>query len=427
MVMSEILNNMNKTYILILFGLLIASCSSKNRVDTVSKSTASLALQTVDSVYIAGRNITLIANISAKDTSSIIPDLILTNSYGTIIVSGQVSIDVVKYILPGIITNRAGLCEWRLVSDGQVLKNGTTTIIPNISKENNIESYLGPRSITAGDIDYSMLVNVPIDFYDNPLLDDTAIEVTHHFENNFTKEVIKTQDLLGWINIGSTRKSGRILVTSKSTGAKLKELTTIVHPSNAIDFTIDYQRNHKYADGNQIITFKTSTLKDEFDNIVSDGTYVTFRIIDSKGSQLQAVGLTIGGIATAKMLHPDEEELWTIKAFVTGAAKSNSISIPFVAGIEDYTVQFLEGNRTIVVGPMTSFMDQLAPDGLLVRLAIYNQDNILVETKALTLQSGEVTFLLTTDFYESGNYHIEIKSAGIVKKYNLKLDGKTHQ
>ncbi len=416
---------MKKAYLL-LFLLAFVSCSSDNKTAVIVPTIIDdITLTVPKNEFIAGESIVFSAHKKLK-TNTVLPQLVIESTFGVIVVNGVITETGVTYTLPNLITRRIGLVDWQLVLNSKILQSGIIKITPNITKNNGLESYFGPRSISAGDIDFSMLVIVPSDVYDNPVIDNTAVDLKYQFENEVTEVALKTKDLIAWNNIPAPHKSGRILVTALCNGIKSKELTSIVFPANATTFKIDYTRDHAYADGNQIIRFRTSIIKDEYGNVISDGTLVSFTAENSNGIQLQAVGLSIGGVAIAKMLHPDEKDTWKVDAYVTGAAKSNTINVSFKTAFSDYPVNISKDNRRIIVGPITSFMDQLAPDGLLVRLTIFDHNHQLIEKKVSTLQNGNATFFLDADFYPSGNYTIEIKTAGIIKTYNLDLNGNTN-
>tara|TARA_R110002033_G_scaffold134052_9_gene173984 strand:- start:7841 stop:9097 length:1257 start_codon:yes stop_codon:yes gene_type:complete len=418
---------MKKTILLLVLLVGFWNCSSEKTTDaTAPKQIILTQLESNKDIFIAGEPIVLRTIVKEPIAVQEYPMLIITNAFGTLSLSPEVDGQKVNYIFPEAIIKRVGLCHWKLIANRQLEQEGILTIKPNISKTNELESYFGPRSISAGDIDFSMLVTVPIDFYDNPAEDNTNVHIRYNFEEDLTTLNIPTKNFIAWKNIPATHKSGRILVAAYSNGTNSKELTTMVFPSNAQDFRISYTRDHDFADGNQIISFNTSILKDEFGNIVSDGTLVSFQIINPQGVHLTAIGLTIGGIAIAKMLHPDHETDWQVRAYVTGAAKSDQVKVAFKAAVKDYEVTFSNGNRAVVVGPLTSFMGQLAPDGLLVRLAIYSNNHQIIDTKVSTLQKGMAQFYLDEDFYKNDAYELEIKAAGVIKKYNLELHGETH-
>ena len=142
----------------------------------------------------------------------------------------------------------------------------------------------------------------------------------------------------------SETKNGRILISSECLNLNSKEYDVNVVSAILTNFEISAERIHDYADGNQITSFSTSIIKDKQDNIVSDGTFVTFYITNSKGSILKTTGTTTSGVATSKMIHPDYKETWNVKAFVEGIAKSNSITITYKQAVKDFDIVFSEKN-----------------------------------------------------------------------------------
>ena len=189
-----------------------------------------------------------------------------------------------------------------------------------------------------------------------------------------------------------------------------------IFPSLPENFEIKSSRKHAYADGNQITEFITSILKDEHGNIVSDGTLVEFVIKNANGFMLQTQGSTINGQAIGKILHPNHKDTWQIKAYVMGMAESNVLTIDYIQVLDDFDVKFENNNREITIGPLVSFMEQLIPDGALVKLDIF-KDAKKIDTKIETSSDGMVKFWLEEGFYVSGDYDIQIKALGIQKEY----------
>ena len=56
--------------------------------------------------------------------------------------------------------------------------------------------YLGPPSIEAGGKDFSMLVTIPTDTLDNPLLENTNVAVKRQFLNGKKSATIKVNNLI---------------------------------------------------------------------------------------------------------------------------------------------------------------------------------------------------------------------------------------
>jgi len=296
--------------------------------------------------------------------NSIKPNLYCTNSYGSTLITPIVKAKELHYKIPTNISNKSGKVYWKLLNENTSL-SGQFYISPKQSIV-SMETYIGPPSIQAGKTNYTMTVIIPTDILDNPLNDSTKVAVKHQFLNNESNDNVFTKNLIAYKNLYAKEKSGRMLVSSESLGKNSKEYTIDVLPSLPTNFNLSNKRNHNYADGNQITTFLTSTIKDNYGNIVSDGTYVEFFITNKAENILKTAGTTINGIATAQMIHPDYEEQWIVKAYINGMAESNTIKLNYKQVVSNFEVDFSKDNRSITVGPLKSFMQQMIPDGLQV-------------------------------------------------------------
>ncbi|MCL6219531.1 hypothetical protein [Zunongwangia pacifica] len=360
----------------------------------------------VQNQYTAGDEIQLHFSNVGEDYK-----LYVHHSYSKTILKPEIVENGGVFSIPEFLSSKSGELNWILLKNDEQLKTGSFEILPKVASKTVIESYFGPRSIQAGDRDYPMLVVVPMDAMDNPLPDSTSVMLHTQFYEAIDSVEIFTDKLMAWKNITAYRKTGNINVSSTVLGVNSIELTTNVFPSNATDFQISSFRNHDFADGNQIAEFTTSEIKDEWGNTISDGTLVSFYIENEAGTILTTRGSSIEGVATAKIIHPDHPDTWKIKGYVTGLAESNIIEISFRQALKDFEVEFSNGNRRVKVGPLQSFMQQLIPDGAVVKLHIYHQ-NKLVEVKQETSNDGFVTFQLTKSFYPENTYSFKIEALG---------------
>ncbi len=366
-------------------------------------------LITESKVFTADDNIEL--EFRFKGSTDVV--LYCSNSYGSVILKPRIDSNL-KFTIPKSISNKSGLLNWQLQSDSDKV-SGQLKILPK-TKIKTIETYIGPPSIEAGGKDYTMLVVIPTDDLDNPLIDSTKVSVKHQFLDNQTSNDIHTQHGFGYKNLSSYEKSGRIIISSECLGLNSKEYDVNVMPAIPTNFNIYSNRIHNYADGNQITTFKTSVIKDRFDNVVSDGTFVSFFITDKNGNKATTQGTTINGVATAKMLHPDHEDQWTIKAYIEGMANSDTLVLNYKQAVSNFDVSFSKNNRTINVGPLQSFMNQRVPDGLDVILKIYRNDNLENQISKQS-KDGFANFKLNLDRYPKGRYNFEIEVAGLTKSF----------
>lgn len=369
------------------------------------------------SVFSAGDSI----QVQFKGNATYHAHLVVSNAFGSVVLKPVVKDTKLTFGFPKAFRQKAGICHWTLVHDEIIYDEGEISILPNPQKGTLMESYLGPQSIIAGKTDFSMFVVSPTDIYDNPLSDSTEIEYSYQFKDTVQQTSVRLKNLMGWKKIYSTEKSGRILVTASCNDSHSKELTTQVHPANPMDLQIAYERTHRYADGNQIITFSTDAIQGEFGNIVSDGTLVSFSVANTKGMLLQTTGTTINGVAEARLLHPTEAETWKVTAYITGAAKSNTITLDFEAALKDFKLSFSENGRTLNIEKMQSFMGQWIPDGMPITLKIEDENKALFDIKRTTSRLGKAQFTLSEDFYPKGSYIITIEAAGMIKRKNVLL------
>ncbi|WP_282084996.1 hypothetical protein [Aquimarina algiphila] len=371
----------------------------------------SAALITKKTMFNAGSIIMLKFKLNIPSETQ----LFVHSSYGSTVINPDTH-QGSQFTIPSFIANKKGIVTYTLFYQSKILTQGEIQITSNETTQIYLESYIGPPSIIAGGKDYTMHVVVPTDAYDNPLPDSTAIVMKHQFLEIEKERIIYSKDMIGWTNIFSYNPSGRLLLFSKVNKKVSKEFSVDVFPALPENFQIRSKRKHMYADGNQITQFITSEIKDEYDNVISDGTLVDFVIKDTKGVMLHTQGSTINGQAIAKMLHPDKKETWEVKAYVQGMAESNTISITYTQVLEDFNVQFNNNNREIIIGPLQSFMEQLIPDGAMVRMDIFKEQK-KIDTKIKTTSEGIVRFLLQEGFYPSGSYDIQIKALGVQKEY----------
>lgn len=369
-----------------------------------------LTLVTQETQFVAGSIILL----KFKTSSMTNHQLYCTNSYGSTLLKSELSDGAVIFKMPKHIVDKTGVVGWKIIGSKESV-SGKFMIVPK-PKPVTLESYIGPPSIEAGGSDFTMLVVIPTDDLDNPLKQYTKVVVKNQFLSSEKESTIFTSNLIAHKTIFSPLKSGRMILSAESLALNSKEYDVNIMPAIGLNFKIFSKRNHAYADGNQITTFSTSIIKDMNNNVVSDGTYVSFFITNKKGHILKTSGTTINGIANAKMIHPDHQEVWKIKAYIAGISESNRIEVSYKKVIETFTVQFSDTNRALRVGPLKSFMNQMIPDGLGVGMSIYREGKF-VNNIFKTTNDGFVTFDLDSNIYENGNYNLEVTTAGITQAY----------
>jgi prophage maintenance system killer protein len=405
---------MKKTIYIVFLLSIVLLLAFGTSLETTQKEVFNLSTKT--KFFTAGNQVKMEFTSKSKTTN---PQLYIVHSYGKTLINGTYKNGNLSFILPEGYSDKTGTVSWFLIADEEKLAQGIFEIIPNQNTKTIIENYLGPRSILAGGKEFTMMVTVPTDVFDNPVMENTAVLIKNQFLSNITIDAEKTKNFIAWKNIFSNKPSGKILVSTECKNTASKEIETEVYPNIATNFSINYIRNHEFADGNQITTLTTSIIKDYYDNVVSDGTLVSFIITTQNNTILKTFGTTIKGIATGQLLHPDHPDFYTVKGYITGIADSNSLTIAYKPILSTFNYTFSDGNRTLTVGPLKSFMNQLVPDGIKVTVNVF-QGNKLVTTLQEDISNGIAKFYISSDFYKAKNYRFEITTLGITQKSETK-------
>lgn len=350
-----------------------------------------------------------------------IPITILYSSgYGSIVLSETVEDGKIQFTTPTLITEKIGDYEINLMYGEESILKDSLNVYTQPKEIDYIESYFGPRIILAGGQDFSMLTVIPVDEYDNPMPDDTHIEVHENFKELQKQHEQYTFDFVSYKRFYSYDQTGKITVSMNSdNGVTTKEKTSDIYPYTPKDFVIEQSKEHNFADGNEVVSIKTSIIEDIYGNTIQNGTMVHYQIVTGSGKQLAAYAKTVKGIATTKIQHPYTQDSWTIQAFIPGLSESNTLEIEFEQIAYDFPVTFFKENRKVVVGPIKSYMGQLLPNGTAVTLTLIHEGKTTEITQYTV--GAMTTFLLRDFYYPSGEHQMTIETLGLTKKFTKTL------
>ncbi|MDO6738190.1 hypothetical protein [Wenyingzhuangia sp. 2_MG-2023] len=373
-----------------------------------------MSLLTDQTEYFAGQNIVLqFKNMPKPETA-----LYCNNSYTNTLVYPTTKNNITSYTFPDFIIQKSGSVHWQLT---QQLSNtkGAILIQPN-PQTSAIETYLGPPSIQVGNEEVAMLVTIPTDSLNNPVAKNTPILIHKKHNNQNTTTKLLFDGMFAYQYITGGIKTGRALISSECMTLNSKEYSLEIVPAAPDNFTISASRIHNYGDGNQITNFKTAVIQDLYQNTIADGTLVKFNILNRSGSLLQTQGTTINGVATAQMIHPDHSDVWKVHAFVDGFSESDVIELTFLSAVKDYNIRFSKKEKSIVVGPFQSFMNQILPDGLIVKLELYQKNNPLkIHQKTTQTENGFAVFDVSTLLEPNTSYSVTVQAAEIDKTLQI--------
>tara|TARA_Y100001933_G_scaffold214761_1_gene220985 strand:- start:6201 stop:7421 length:1221 start_codon:yes stop_codon:yes gene_type:complete len=375
-------------YYIWIFCLALAGCS--NSVDTETASVPKpIDLLTKQKEFVAGEAINL--RFDGKPSNQI---LLIQNAWGTFGLQPDTTEIQLSFTLPTSVAQKSGEAHLKLISNSSIMSEGDLNILPSHNSSKEMETYIGPTSIFADNKDRSMVVTLPQDEFGNPLPEGTKLNLTEKFKEEQQSSPIELLDLIAHDYVGARKKVGDIFITTTLEKQVSKEFTVNVLPTRADDFIIQMDRQHRFADGNQIVSFKTSTINDVHGNMVADGTLVNFIIKDNSGNQYQTYGQTLNGMAEGKMLHPEVPSHWKVNANISGTSISNLLELDFEAAVLDYAIHMAKDGKTITVGPILSYMNQWVPDGMNMRLDIKTFEGQTIRTFNTSSRKGMGTFIV---------------------------------
>jgi len=295
---------------LVCFGAI--SCSKP--VDAnLEKKVEPIQITSTQKEFIAGESIIL--QFDGEKENQL---LLIQNGWGTIAIPADSAQTSLVFSLPATVAQKSGWVQWKLIGHETITATGDFFIRPSTTLAVSMETYLGPTSIFADKKDQAMIVFLPQDKFGNPMPDSTQITLTEKFKSNQKSTTALVRDMISFAYVGNKASVGELFIGSHLENQISKEFTVRVLPTKAADFAINFERQHSYADGNQIVSFTTSIIRDQNNNIVADGTLVNFVVEDVSGNSLQTYGTTLNGVATGKILHPEVATEWKVKAHISG-------------------------------------------------------------------------------------------------------------
>lgn len=362
--------------------------------------------------YTAGDDIVLRFRESDKDAI-----LFIQASLGSTLLKGKQEAGELTFEIPKIYSEQKGKLSYRLIKNGKTKHTGSIKIEADTAKTKVIEAYLGPSSITAGGEDFTQLTAIPVDQFDNRFPDSTLVKVSDQFKETVNQNEFRTHKGFVFEDIFSPLQDGTIMVVASSNDVAAEGMFTKVYPHLPTDFMIFAERPNNFADGDQITTLFTSTILDRYGNTVSDGSLVEFFITDDHGEVYRTTGATIHGVAKTQINHPEKPVTLTVKAGVDGIAESDTMSIQYFSAVEDF--EFKVDDRTIIVGPVYSFLKQRIAEGTTVGLIVSNDNESHDFIKHA--ENGMVTFSLPAEEIPAGKWQIKLTVLGKEKSKMINI------
>jgi hypothetical protein len=364
-----------KSIVFFLLMLLLGACEEKRY--NVDLKDIKISLVTPDSVIVGQKKMISLSVKNIPPGEKI--NFVLQSSWGLKTFEFEVEdVPVMKF---GIKDTLSGLLNIYVTYKGIIYSQNRVNVLAGVVAE-PMDTYLGSKSVVADGKDWAMITAIPTDKYGNLIKHGTQV----NFDlltptNNRQHKVSSTNFGVAFQKIYAQTTSGKTFVgvSIDSVNSKEKELLQVADfPAN---FTIQAEKNSLYADARQTFKIKTSILKDQNNNIVSEGTLVIFQVTDANNTIRLFDGYTINGVAEIHLQNPISLGNLQVLASVFGGGKSNNLSIPFQSAYQDIPVDFDNSTRklSLRIGVLRGKLNQLLPNGIIVALTIDSEKTVSTE------------------------------------------------
>jgi hypothetical protein len=290
-----------------------------------------------------------------------------------------------------------------------------TLTISSLKPHGKIESYVGSKSIPADNgLHWSMFTVLPVDQYNNMVVDNSSIYINILRPNGqrFSKNV-NTKDGIGYLKISSKTRKGKTLISTTSGNAYGKEKELLELPNFPSKISIKAESDILYADSRQFLKIITKELFDLYGNRVSDGTLITFKVIDSKGNSSFYRTYAMDGLASVNIQNPDYPGNLTVVAYIDNLVQSQSLILNFKPYVTDFKVKLGPNSQYLTIGPVIGPLRQLVSDGK--EAAVFFEESNII--KKGIIRDGYAEVEIPKTIFKRGK--IVVTMGGLQKRINF--------
>lgn len=251
--------------------------------------------------------------------------------------------------------------------------------------------FVGPKSIVADGEDHAMVVVLASDRFGSPVRARSEIGLSALRHTGATETGgVEVTGLVAWQRLFSGTVSGRTAVSTAIGGVQgpVADLDEVAGRPAEIVLNAP-EGGPLLADGRRLHRIQTGQLRDRFDNLVTDGTVVEFRM-DTVDGRRTSSAPTVDGRAEVWIEAPAAPGVVQVVASSSGTA-SEPLDVEYRPAVERIParVSTTETGAVVEIGPVGLVDGGWIPDGTRVDLTMPGQRTVGGSTV-----DGRVTFEL---------------------------------
>jgi hypothetical protein len=351
--------------------------------------------------------------------------VVVIGSYGPRLVNAVFHGGRARVLAPDTQSQQSGTVTI-VARSGQAEGTARTTIVPGPAVE-PVTALVGARAVVADRAHWSIAVVVPFDRFANPLPSGTMVHIgVLHADGSLQQMQAPIAHLLAWTKIYSHVKAGSDTVVARVGNAHGPTSALLEVAGLPAPFTVSASPTNLPADGQSVVTLRTSTLVDRFGNILPDGMLTMFHARLPDGTLESIPAQTVDGVATATLQAPREQGVSIVWASVF-TVTSGSLKVPFAPGPAVGTFSLTadlnaaQARMTVMTGALLGELGAFVPDGTPVSFSLANPSGAILQSAGETSTAGHATWTFTVADLAPGAYQVRAGSGSAAGRLTIHI------
>jgi hypothetical protein len=278
------------------------------------------------------------------------------------------------FVVPGAMTRAAGVAALT-ASIGRARGHAAVQLTAS-GPISPITPLIGPHSVIANGRAQSMAVVIPFDEHGNTIADGSTVRLSIQYpDQRVVEREVTLQGGVAWLRVPGGMREGRIAISAVSGAGRGQEADLVAVSGDAADLRVMIEPAVANADGRQIVSMRTTQIRDAAGNLVSDGTLVRFIAKMPDGTLRSIPASAIDGVAQAPLQAPAAPGIAEIVVLVL-SQQSQPAQITFTPGpaigaiAVSAEIDPAKHKLRVTAGPIAGALGQLVPDGTVVEMTI---------------------------------------------------------